>query len=356
MITNEGNSQQRQSAGAQPQQKQGQGPEQAQMHAPSHGDNHSDLHSHGHSHSQSHSHSHAPTLQKINTAFMIGIGLNTAFLVIEFIVGYAQNSLALISDAGHNATDVFSLLVSLFAFKMMQAKATKQYTYGYKKGTILASLLNAVLLLVTVFFIFYEAFTRIGQPVSIHGNVISLVAFIGVFINGFSAYLFFKDQKQDINIKGAYLHMVSDAVVSLGVVIGGILISYTGWYWLDTIISMIIGLVILKATWGLFTQSIHLALDGLPENIDVEKVRQLILKYAVIKGVHHIHIWPLSSSENALTAHLVLADTDLSQYESIKMALRHDLLHANIHHVTFELESRVCGEQACRDKHSHDQD
>lgn len=164
MITNEGNSQQRQSAGAQPQQKQGQGPEQAQMHAPSHGDSHSDLHSHGHSHSQSHSHSHAPTLQKINTAFMIGIGLNTAFLVIEFIVGYAQNSLALISDAGHNATDVFSLLVSLFAFKMMQAKATKQYTYGYKKGTILASLLNAVLLLVTVFFIFMKLLPGLANP------------------------------------------------------------------------------------------------------------------------------------------------------------------------------------------------
>ena len=305
---------------------------------------------HGHSHGHGHSHSHMPTLKKINAAFMIGIGLNTAFLVIEFIVGFAQHSLALISDAGHNATDVFSLLVSLFAFKMMQAKATSQYTYGYKKGTILASLLNAVLLLITVFFIFYEAIGRMGKPVSIHGNVVSLVALIGVFINGFSAYLFFKDQKQDINIKGAYLHMLSDAIVSLGVVVAGILMNYTGWYWLDTVLSMIIGLVILKATWRLFTQSIHLSLDGLPEDIDVEKVREMILKYPVIKGIHHIHIWPLSSNENALTAHLVLADTDLSQYEAIKTPLRHDLLHANIHHVTFELESKACEDQDCADE------
>lgn len=305
---------------------------------------------HDHStHSHAHHH-HTLTAQKTNTAFLIGIGLNTAFLVVEFIVGFMQNSLSLISDAGHNATDVFSLLVSLFAFKMMQAKASKQYTYGYKKGTILASLLNAVLLLVTVFFIFYEAIGRIGQPVAMHGTVISIVALIGVFINGFSAYLFFKDQKKDINIKGAYLHMVSDAIVSLGVVIGGLLMNYTGWYWLDTGISIIIGLVILKATWGLFTKSVRLALDGMPEDIDVEEVKKIILAYPGIVSVHHIHIWPLSSNENALTAHLVLAGTDITRYEAIKQALRHDLLHANIHHITFEIESTACSEMACADK------
>lgn len=315
--------------------------------------NHSHSHGHGpeqnpgHGHSHGHSHSHAPAIEKINTAFLIGIGLNTVFLVVEFIVGFMQDSLSLISDAGHNATDVFSLLVSLFAFKMMQAKSSRQYTYGYKKGTILASLLNAVLLLVTVFFIFYEAIGRIGEPVTMHGKVISMVALIGVFVNGFSAYLFFKDQKSDINIKGAYLHMVSDAIVSLGVVIGGLLMNYTGWYWLDTVISIIIGLVILKATWGLFTQSVHLALDGTPQDIDMEEVQQIILGYPPIIGVHHIHIWPLSSNENALTAHLVLAGTDLTKYEAIKQQLRHDLLHAHIHHITFELESTSCEEIAC---------
>ncbi|WP_091395330.1 cation diffusion facilitator family transporter [Arachidicoccus rhizosphaerae] len=309
---------------------------------------------HGHAHG--HSHSHMPGLEKINTAFIVGIGLNTAFLIIEFIVGYLQDSLSLISDAGHNATDVFSLLISLFAFKMMQAKASRKYTYGYKKGTILASLLNALLLFVTVFFIFYEAIARIGKPVAIHGNVVSLVALVGVLINGFSAYLFFKDQKQDINIKGAYLHMVGDAIVSVGVVIGGLLMNYTGWYWIDTVLSIIIGLIILKATWGLFSQSIHLALDGMPEDIDVDQVKAIILTYPDIKSVHHIHIWPLSSNENALTAHLVLSGTDLIRYESIKQELRHDLLHANIHHVTFELESTSCGETVCADEkpHTHD--
>lgn len=299
-------------------------------------------------HEGHHHHSHEVT--NINTAFLVGIGLNTAFLVIEFIIGYAQNALSLISDAGHNATDVFSLLISLFAFKMMRTKATQKYTYGYKKGTILASLLNAVLLLVTVFFIFYEGIQRIGQPVAMHGTVISVVALIGVGVNGFSAYLFFKDQKKDINIKGAYLHMVSDAIVSLGVVFGGILINYTGWYWLDTVLSFLIGFIILRATWGLFTKSIHLALDGTPDNIDLEGIRKIILQFPQIIGVHHIHVWPLSSSENALTAHLVLADPDLTQYERIKNKLRHDLLHQNIHHVTFELESTACKDAQCNDE------
>ncbi|HTN35688.1 MAG TPA: cation diffusion facilitator family transporter [Arachidicoccus sp.] len=299
-------------------------------------------------HEGHHHHSHEVT--NINTAFLVGIGLNTAFLIIEFIIGYAQHALSLISDAGHNATDVFSLLISLFAFKMMRSKATQKYTYGYKKGTILASLLNAVLLLVTVFFIFYEGIQRIGQPVAMHGTVISVVALIGVGVNGFSAYLFFKDQKKDINIKGAYLHMVSDAIVSLGVVFGGILINYTGWYWLDTVLSFLIGFIILRATWGLFTKSVHLALDGTPDNIDLEGIRKIILQFPQIIGVHHIHVWPLSSSENALTAHLVLADPDLTQYERIKNKLRHDLLHQNIHHVTFELESTACKDTQCNDE------
>lgn len=299
-------------------------------------------------HEGHHHHSHEVT--NINTAFLVGIGLNTAFLVIEFIVGYAQNALSLISDAGHNATDVFSLLISLFAFKMMRSKATQKYTYGYKKGTILASLLNAVLLLGTVFFIFYEGIQRIGQPVAMHGTVISVVALIGVGVNGFSAYLFFKDQKKDINIKGAYLHMVSDAIVSLGVVFGGILINYTGWYWLDTVLSFLIGFIILRATWGLFTKSVHLALDGTPDNIDLEGIRKIILQFPQIIGVHHIHVWPLSSSENALTAHLVLADPDLTRYERIKNKLRHDLLHQNIHHVTFELESSACTDTQCNEE------
>lgn len=289
-------------------------------------------HSHGHHH-------HSPEITNINSAFMIGIGLNTLFVLIEFWMGFTKDSLALISDAGHNATDVFSLLISLFAFKLMKSKATNEYTYGYKKGSILASLLNAVLLLLTVFFIFYEGVQRIQRPVPIQGTVISVVALIGVVINGFTAYLFFKDQKKDINIKGAYLHMVSDAVVSVGVVIGGILINYTGWYWLDTVLSFLIGLIILKATWGLFTESIKLAMDGTPSNIQIEEIRQLILQFPQIKDVHHIHIWPLSSSENALTAHLVLTYAQLQDYEKIKNELKDLLFHHNIHHVTFELES-----------------
>lgn len=298
-------------------------------------------------HDQHEHHHHSHEVTQINTAFWIGISLNTAFLVIEFIVGYYQNSLSLISDAGHNATDVFSLLVSLFAFRLMKTKATQKYTYGYKKASILASLFNAVLLFITVFFIFYEGLQRFNHPVPMHGTVISIVALIGVAINGFSAYLFFKDQKKDINIKGAYLHMLSDAIVSVGVVIGGIVINYTNWFWLDTVLSFLIGFIILKATWGLFTESIKMALDGTPDNIKIEEIRKIILQFAPIKAIHHIHIWPLSSSENALTAHLVLEGTDLMAYENIKNELKHALFHHNIHHVTFELESKPCADHDC---------
>lgn len=297
-------------------------------------------HSHGHHH-------HSPEVTNINTAFIIGIGLNTLFVIIEFLVGYTRDSLALISDAGHNATDVFSLLISLFAFRLMKSKASSQYTYGYKKGSILASLLNAVLLLLTVIFILYEGIQRIQQPVPVQGTIISIVALIGVAINGFTAYLFFKDQKKDINIKGAYLHMVSDAVVSVGVVIGGILINYTGWYWLDTVLSFLIGLIILKATWGLFTESIKLSMDGTPANIQIEEIRKLILQFPQIKDVHHIHVWPLSSSENALTAHLVLTNAQLQDYENIKNELKDLLFDHHIHHVTFELESNADNQPDC---------
>jgi cobalt-zinc-cadmium efflux system protein len=176
------------------------------------------------------------------------------------------------------------------------------------------------------------------------------VALIGVVVNGISAYLFFKDKAKDINIKGAYLHLLSDAIVSFGVVAGGIIIYYTQWYWVDTMLSFIIGLVILKATWGLLSESIRLALDAVPKDIDLAKVKATILSFPEIASVHHIHIWPLSSSENALTAHLVLKDSDLSKFEATKQKLKHALAHLHIGHVTLETESGNCGENFCSEE------
>lgn len=299
--------------------------------------NHLALHYMEHAqHHQAHGHTHEVT--NVNTAFIAGIVLNTAFVITELIIGFSSSSLALISDAGHNATDVFSLLLSLFAFRMMKVKASENYTYGYKKLSILTSLLNAILLIITTGIIFYEGIKRINAPVEIQGKIISMVALIGVGINAVSAWLFFKDREKDINIKGAYLHLLSDALVAFGVVVAGGVIYFTHWFWLDTAISFVIGVIILVATWNLLNDSIRLALDGVPKGIDLDKVKQTILNYKTITHVHHIHIWPLSSSENAMTAHIVIAPADMVEFDKIKNEIKHQLEHINIHHITLELE------------------
>ena len=303
-----------------------------------------------HNHS-GHNHSHSHEITSINKAFIVGIILNTAFVIIELIIGYTSSSLALISDAGHNATDVLGLLLSLFAFKMMKVKADEKYSYGYKKISILVSLFNAIFLIVTTIIIFYEGIKRLNHPIEVQGKIISIIAFIGIFINAISAYLFFKDKEKDINIKGAYLHLLSDALVAFGVVVVGVAIYYTQWFWLDTAISFIIGIIILIATWNLLNDSIRLSLDGTPRNIDLQKVKDTILQNPQISNVHHIHIWAISSSENALTAHLVLNDNDLLTFEKTKHHLKHELEHFNVHHSTFEIETTICNTEGCKDEH-----
>ena len=301
-----------------------------------------------HQHSEHHhSHSHSHEVTNVNTAFLIGIALNTAFVIIELVFGFATSSLALISDAGHNATDVLSLLLSLFAFKMMKVKASEKYSYGYKKISILVSLINAIFLIATTAVIFYEGIRRINEPVAIQGKLISIIAFIGILVNVISAWLFFKGKEKDINVKSAYLHLMSDALVAFGVVVAGVIIYFTHWFWLDTVISFVIGIIILAGTWNLLNDSIRLNLDGVPRNIELEKVKAIILHFPQIANVHHIHVWPISSSENAMTAHLVLKDNDLVKFEFVKHQLKHELEHYNIHHTTFEIEAAVCKEESC---------
>ena len=307
-----------------------------------------------HDHS-GHSHSHNTTLISVSKIFIIGIALNLAFVIIEFATGFYTNSLALMSDAGHNLSDVATLGLSLFAFRMMKRKATSKYTYGFHKSTILASLANAVILLVAVGSIGWEAIQRFIHPVATEGGVISIVAGIGIVINAISAFLFFRDKDKDLNVKGAYLHLLLDALVSFGVVIAGLIITYTGIQWIDPLISIIIMVVVIYSTWGLLTESLKLSLDAVPSNIDPEKIKEAVLKVQGVNDMHHMHIWAMSTTKNAMTAHLIvnekLSEKELSE---IKHKLKHDLEHLNIQHVTLETESIACKDTDCsNEEHSH---
>lgn len=288
------------------------------------------------SHEHSHQHSHAINAESLNKAFIIGIVLNLAFVVIEFAAGFWFDSLALLSDAGHNLSDVVSLVLALLAFRLAKVKANERYTYGYKKSTILVSLLNAVILLVAVGAIVIESIHKLNNPAVVPGGAIAWVAGVGVLINAFTAFLFMKDKEKDLNVKGAYLHMVADALVSVGVLVAGIVISRTGWYIIDPIIGLIVAVVILISTWNLLHDSLRLTLDGVPTSIDSQKVVKAIRALPGVDDVHHIHIWAISTTENALTAHIVLKQPEGMQ--EVKHLIRHRLEDFGIGHATLEFE------------------
>ncbi len=312
---------------------------------------HSHEHSHeGHDHGHGHHHHHTVHAEDVNTAFIIGIILNFSFVVIEGIVGIAIKSLSLLSDAGHNLADVGMLALSLLAFRMMKIKSNERYTYGYKKTSVFVALINAVVLLVSIGAIVFEAVHRLIHPEPVQGGTISIVAGIGIAVNGISAMLFMRNKENDLNIKSAYLHLLSDAVVSLGIVVGGIVIIYTGWYIIDSILSLVIAGVILASTWNLLRDSLRLSLDAVPTGISIENIRNVALKIKGVKDLHHIHIWAISTTENALTAHLVLPEgTTNAQEMEIKHKLKHELEHNNIHHITLESEhdNEACEKEKC---------
>ncbi|WP_186973574.1 cation diffusion facilitator family transporter [Bacteroides intestinalis] len=288
------------------------------------------------SHEHSHQHSHTINAESLNKAFIIGIVLNLAFVVIEFAAGFWFDSLALLSDAGHNLSDVVSLVLALLAFRLAKVKANERYTYGYKKSTILVSLLNAVILLVAVGAIVIESIHKLSNPAVVPGGAIAWVAGVGVLINAFTAFLFMKDKEKDLNVKGAYLHMAADALVSVGVLVAGIVISRTGWYIIDPIIGLIVAVVILISTWNLLHDSLRLTLDGVPTSIDSQKVVEAIRALPGVDDVHHIHIWAISTTENALTAHIVLKQPESMQ--EVKHLIRHRLEDFGIGHATLEFE------------------
>ena len=300
-----------------------------------HGHSHDD---HDHAHGFGHHH-HAVDPKQINRAFVIGIVLNFAFVIIEVIVGLSIHSLSLLSDAGHNLADVASLAMSLIAFRLLKVKPTEKYTYGYKKTTILVALLNGAILLVSLGAIGYEAIHRLMAPEPLPGKTISIVAAIGIVINALTALLFFRGKDNDLNIRGAFLHLLSDAIVSAGLVIGGLLIFYTNLFWIDAVLSLIVAIIILFSTWQLLKDSLRLSLDGVPEGIEIPKIKAIIKKIKDVKDFHHIHIWAISTTENALTAHLVVAcNSDMATIEALKHQIKHELLHQKIQHATLEVE------------------
>ncbi|MBC7722538.1 MAG: cation transporter [Pedobacter sp.] len=302
-----------------------------------------------HSHQHGHSHSHTPKITSINKAFIIGIVLNLAYVLIQIIIGLNINSLSLLSDAGHNFLDVAGLTLAMLAFKLSKSKSTEKYTYGYKKSSILISLLNAVILLISIGAIGYEAIFRFKNPLPLPGITIAIIAGIGIFINGISAFMFFRDKDSDINIKAAFLHLASDAMVSLGLVVGGIIIYYTHLYWIDPLFSIIICIVIIASTWRLLKNSLRLSLDGVPDNINLQKVIDAALKMDGVKDFHHLHIWAISTTQNAMTGHLVVSkDLSMLEIEKIKHRIKHALEHLGIHHSTIETETEMSINEACR--------
>ena len=309
------------------------------------------MHSHDHSHGDHHHHHHHVSPADVaNKAFIAGIALNGVYVVVQVIAGLMTHSMALLSDAGHNLSDVASLALSLIAFRLAKVKPTQSFTYGYKKTTILAALTNAVVLFIAIGMLGYESVNRLLHPHAVEGGIVAIVAGIGIVINLASAFLFFRNKDHDLNTKGAYLHLLTDAMVSLGVVVAGVIIKFTGWYWMDGAVSIIVLIVILIGTWSLLTQSLRLSMDAVPDNIEISEIENVIKKVPGVEDIHHMHIWAMSTTENALTTHLVLSET-LNFDEKMKVVhkIKHNLMHKNIHHATIELESAAqpCDDEDC---------
>ena len=316
------------------------------MTAHSHGHDHDHSHSHGFGH---HHHDHTPKIDNLNNAFIIGIILNSAFVILEVIYGLISGSLSLLTDAGHNLSDVAGLALALLAFKLTKVSSNNKYTYGYKRSTIIVSFFNAVILFASVGIIAYEAVIRFIHPEVISGSTMAIVALAGIFVNAITAYLFSKGKDKDLNVKSAYMHMAMDAIVSFGVVISGVIIYFTHWYLVDSVVSLIIAVVILRGTWSLLKDSLRLEMDGVPKEMNLTKIKAELMKAKGVVDVHHMHVWALSTTENALTAHLVVDPAHMSLFDSIKADLRHRLEHLDISHSTFEPEfsNEKCEQEDC---------
>jgi cobalt-zinc-cadmium efflux system protein len=289
----------------------------------------------GHAHSHSHSHSHG--LSDFSRAFAFGIALNIGFVILEAIFGFAANSMALLSDAGHNLSDVLGLVVAWAGGALAQKGPSARFTYGLKKASILAALANALFLLVAIGAIGAEAIRRLVHPLPTEGGVVMAVAAVGIVVNGITAWLFARGRRRDINIRAAFLHMAADALVSIAVVLAGLAILLTGREWIDPVMSLAVAVVILWGSVGLLKESVGMSLMGVPAGIDLDEVELALAKLEGVDAVHDLHIWPLSTTETALTAHIV---TDQADYPDALLENARALLHDRFHieHCTIQVE------------------
>lgn len=304
---------------------------------------------HPHTHSHGHHH-HAPT--GFGRAFALGIGLNAAFVLIEGGYGFFANSMALLADAGHNLSDILGLLVAWAAFAMAARKPTERFTYGFGQCSILAALFNAVFLMVAVGAIAWEALQRFAAPQPVAGGIVMGVALVGIGVNGFTAWLFARGRHHDINIRGAYLHMLADAAVSLGVVAAGLVITATGWQWVDPLTSLAIAALITWGTWSLLREALHMSLSAAPSGTSVSSIRAYLTSIEGVAGVHDLHVWPLSTTQTALTCHLVVPAAEHHTDAFLHGTIAELKEHFAIHHATIQLEHADTG--TCEDcAHGH---
>ena len=309
---------------------------------------------HNHNHSKGHHHHPSPKSQ--GRVFIMTIVLNMLFVIIEFAYGFITNSTALIADAGHNISDVLGLMLAWGAVILTRKAPSKRYTYGLRSTSIMAAVANAMLLLVACGAIAMEAIDRFSQPPAVAGLTVSIVAAIGIVINGLSAWLLMRGSKEDLNIRGAYLHMAADAAVSLAVVIAGVAMFYTGWFMIDPIISLVIVIVIVVGTWSLLRDSMQLALSAVPANIDALAIDAYLRQLAGVTEIHDLHIWGLSTTESALTVHLVMPNGHPGDnfMDEIVQTLEERFF---VHHSTLQIEqgttNHSCSLSATRKERHH---
>lgn len=286
----------------------------------------------GHSH---HNEGIGQRLTSLNATYYIAIALNFGFVLVELAVGLIYDSLGLLSDAGHKFIDVFSLIIALIAFKLAGSRSTKRYTYGFRKTSVLIALLNALMLLVAVCVIIYESIEKLHSPTPVSGEAISLTAGLGIIVSGVSALLLMNHRKKDINTRGAFLHMATDALVSIGVVISGVIISLTSWTFIDPIISMVIACVILFNTCKLLSESFKMSIDAVPSGISYDHILSVVESISGVESVEKLHIWPVSIIEIALTARVVAADS--TNRDSLTSDIRSALSGEGISIMTIEV-------------------
>jgi cobalt-zinc-cadmium efflux system protein len=312
-----------------------------------HLDSHS--HNHSHNHSHEHSHDHVLDLDRVNFSFVVAVAANLAFTLLEAFYGFLSDSVSLLGDAGHNLSDVLGLLLAWGAAYLSGRKASQLYSYGFRRTTILAAIINAMVLVFVAGYIGWESFQKFFQPSPMDEVTVMVVASIGILVNAGTAMLFMRGSREDLNQRGAFLHLAYDALISAGVVIAAVIVLYTGWQWVDPVMGLVIVVVILAGTWGLLRDSVNLILDAVPQGIELDEVRQYLASIDGVTEVHDLHVWALSTRETSLTAHLVMPQNSLwdsaDTYASISDHLRQ---HFSIHHVTLQVEKdQDCSNTGC---------